>query len=601
MHKIKIMEGLEMIKRKVISAITALIMSFSAVSASIVSANQEIAVEYEGYDTKQLDAIISDFRAAYSVPENDAAVRENVVKLLEQMSIVDSQSTIAYIAYCKDATNENALEYNTMSNMYATVSGNIYNEFVSAANSGYVSVIKEYLGEDIFTGYNQELMEYEQKFLADELEIQNKYNLVVQSSLSESEKNLKAAELYMELVKLANEYISVITDGECKNYIEYAYAAYSRDYSPQDIIAISTEAKEYLKQYHKDVTDMFHAVKQSNTSSFTHDDNFEIISRYVGEISPELADSINWLRENELYSVGEGSGSLAMSYTSLLSQYKTPYIYQYEYNAVNDLFTSVHEFGHFNAARYCFPDSWIDIDGTNIDIAEVHSQGLEALFTNYYDEIFGTSSDACTFAQLSDMISAVSAGFMVNEFEHYVFSNYNEEMTAEDVVNKYNELKNDYEIYPIEMYKISHIFQTPGYYISYAVSALAALEIWGVMQYDYDRAVQMYTDFSHCSYLDYDYTFMASLEECGFSNVLGEGYISTTLAGYVEKIISQNVMGDVDNNGVVTALDLKVLISALVGSYGEFDEEQVKLYDLNGSGTVDVSDALKLKMSLVDN
>lgn len=590
-----------MMKNKIVSGVLALVMSVSAFAFPVVSAEQTVFVEYTGYNMEHLDSIISEFREAYKTSGNDNIVREYIIKLTDEMGVIESQASVAYVNYCKDATEENAFEYTKMNNVYATVSSKIYSELVNAGNSGYDRVVCEFFETDEMPEYDSEAMEYEQAMSAEKLRIESEYASVVQSASGVDEKNQQCAELYLELVKLCNDYISYLTEGAYDNYIDYAYATYSRDYSPQDIISISGEAREYLKGYYNDVVDMFQAVRQSDTNTRTYEDNFEIIGRYAGKISDELAESVQWLRENQLYSIGGGSQSMPMSFTSLLPQYDSPYIYQYKYDTVNDLFTSVHEFGHFNAARNSLPDAWYEIDSTNLDIAEVHSQGLEALFTNYYDEIFGTSSDACRYIQLSDMISAISAGFMVNEFECYIFSNYTDEMTADDVISKYNELKDSYEIYPIDMYRISHLFQTPGYYISYAVSALAALEIWGVMQYDYDRAVQMYMDFTHCSYLDDEYTFMASLEKCGFSNVLGEGYISTTLAEYVEKIISQNVMGDVDENGVVTALDLQMLITALLSSDGAFNDEQVKLYDLNNDGLVSVSDALKLKMYLIKN
>ena len=65
--------------------------------------------------------------------------------------------------------------------------------------------------------------------------------------------------------------------------------------------------------------------------------------------------------------------------------------------------TLVHEFGHFNADFYS-TDSvlW---GSSNIDVAEIQSQGLEVLFSQFTDEIYGEeNADAMNAETIYNML-----------------------------------------------------------------------------------------------------------------------------------------------------------------------------------------------------
>ena len=74
-------------------------------------------------------------------------------------------------------------------------------------------------------------------------------------------------------------------------------------------------------------------------------------------------------------------------------------------------------------------------------------------------------------------------------------------------------------------YWIDHIFIYPGYYISYGVSALAAMELFSDCVNSPETAVEMYSRIAHLPANDPDIRFRTSLSECGFSDVLTIEYI----------------------------------------------------------------------------
>ena len=98
--------------------------------------------------------------------------------------------------------------------------------------------------------------------------------------------------------------------------------------------------------------------------------------------------------------------------------------------------------------------------------------------------------------QLIDGLYAILSGCMEDEFQQRVYEN--PDMTLEDMNAVYLQLAEEYgfaELYGYtgtEWAAIPHSFQSPMYYISYAVSMIAAMEIWELSEKDYDAARDVY-------------------------------------------------------------------------------------------------------------
>ena len=153
-----------------------------------------------------------------------------------------------------------------------------------------------------------------------------------------------------------------------------------------------------------------------------------------------------------------------------------------------------------------------------------------------FDSIFSNKADAMRLTKLYDMLNAVLSGFTIGKFEYNVLKNI-DTMTPDDVIDYYNSLTENYDT-EAPFYSFSHIFEQPGYYISYGVSALAALNIWETSLDDYGKAVEMYENIASISCNSGEYQFRTALSESGFNDVLSEDYIkqlNTKLAGFIEQ------------------------------------------------------------------
>ena len=136
----------------------------------------------------------------------------------------------------------------------------------------------------------------------------------------------------------------------------------------------------------------------------------------------------------------------------------------------------------------------------NLDVAEIHSQGLELLFFPYADELFGEGGEAFQYYTVLNVLYVVTQGFLYDEFQNMIYAS--PDMTLDNMNHLFYQLSQEYgEQYSLQEHEeqkgyqwvdVSHTFQTPFYYISYATSGLSALDIWELSGRDRQAAVNKY-------------------------------------------------------------------------------------------------------------
>lgn len=340
-------------------------------------------------------------------------------------------------------------------------------------------------------------------------QIDKYYEIIGNEKLDDDEKNLECAELYLDILASYDT--------------ESFYEMYNRDYTPDEIIALSETvckeiipAEKELIEAAKDNTDISDVME--NPKSF--DDPFDVIYQYAEELSPEMEEIAYELITDGLYTLADGD-SYTGSFTDSLPVSDKSYIYIYANDDYNYLETPVHEFGHYYALS--FDDTPVVSSVVNLDIAEVQSQGFEFVFSRFYDEIYGEDAEEMHIINTVDMLDALISGFLVGEFEYTVLKNL-DTFTPEDVIECFDDIIGEFSP-DMQFYYISHMFEQPGYYISYGVSALAAFDIWSDCLENPDKAFEKYDNIAHIPCNSADSTFRKALKESGFSDVLDKKYI----------------------------------------------------------------------------
>lgn len=577
-------------KEKIISFVCAAALCFSQLSGAGAAAGAE-SYEYEGYSISRMEEAVAEFEKQIQTDGNEEGVTaefENVVAELDYMMF---QYVLASVQYSENMSEENYNEVVHMTSMQMECSNKFTDAINRAVNTQYRDLIQELACIEINSSdIVNEQEERESAATEEKNELLKQYNDVVYSDKSDSDKDLECAEVYLKLVKLNN---TIVDREKYSSYIDYMYDVYQRDYTPEETDRIASSVSRLMNEADSLLTqkiiELEYEMLKDGDAGLVFENNMKIAQQYAYRISDELSMSAAELIEKGLYRTGSGTDSEQRAYTTMLSYTNNAVIYQYLYGYYNDMADSIHEFGHFNAMRLsAIPTLYIR--GNNIDIAEVQSQGLEVLYTQFYEPIYGRYAGTMRLMEAMDLIRSVAAGFIGSEFENYVYENA-DNMTAKDVVEKYSEIKNRYKVYDVDFYRIPHFFASPGYYVSYAVSALAAINLWDVMYSDPELAVSMYNDFSH--YPIWGTTgFSEALDTAGFENVLSTEFIENRASRFLSVISSGRIYGDTDENGVINSGDYVNLVRRIICPENEYDDS---LYDLSNDGKVDVTDLMCMR------
>lgn len=247
----------------------------------------------------------------------------------------------------------------------------------------------------------------------------------------------------------------------------------------------------------------------------------------MGDIDPALAEVYQYMVDHHLYDIDYDPNKMNVGYTTTLYEYQEPFIFNTPDYSYYDLETMIHEFGHYNEAFHA--GTTLITDVTNMDVAEIHSQGLELLYLEYADDVYGEElGDTAQQMILYQLLYSVIDGCLYDEFQNAVFS-ADHEMTAQEVNRLFRELSLEYgytyydtEEEAYDWVDVPHTFSSPMYYVSYGTSALAALDIWTIALEDRQAGIDKYMELTTYGLTT---TYCELLEKCGLKSIFEEGTI----------------------------------------------------------------------------
>ena len=457
--------------------------------------------------------------------DNEEAVKADIDTLFAIYDQIYEVRTNAEFVFYRNYTDKHIEDLYNEYYHDASVSADLITYSFSRGNdSDYSYLFDEYFSDDSEEHSVRNLSaaraEAESSFLEIAEAKSEYYNVINDVSLSEEEKDLRCAKLLLELVE---DYTP-----------ESFYTQYDRDYTGEEIIELGKTINDKIIPTYQDMLDdYFDSVLWSDLfdDDDSEEDPFETVRQYAQTLSPELDKYSQKLMDEKLYSICYNDDAYEGAFTDELPTQDSAMIFiGYMDSYRSRLTAAIHEFGHFYATF--FDDTHALIAKNNLDIAEIQSQGLELLFMQFYDDIYGRSSDSMKLYRILNILDSVVSGFLVGEFEYSVIKD-KDSLSPEEVVDKFNSYLGKLEI-DYHLYEIPHIFESPGYYISYATSALASLDLLDDVMNDPSRALEKYEKIARISNNSGEYSFRAALKECGFDDVLNEEYI-TSLAENLRK------------------------------------------------------------------
>lgn len=231
------------------------------------------------------------------------------------------------------------------------------------------------------------------------------------------------------------------------------------------------------------------------------DDILKTAEKFYHELSPETAEFIDFMLQNELLDVLSKKGKAQGGYCIEIPDYKAEFIFANFNGTSDDVETVTHEAGHAFAgysARDIFPAA---LRMPTMESCEIHSMSMEFFAWKAAGEFYGEEADKFKYSHLASAIKFIPYGTMVDHFQHIVYEH--PELTPEQRDDAWKELTGVYmpwiKLGEIPFYgdgcawqRQHHIYSSPFYYIDYCFAQTVALEFWALMQKDTNKAWESY-------------------------------------------------------------------------------------------------------------
>ena len=156
---------------------------------------------------------------------------------------------------------------------------------------------------------------------------------------------------------------------------------------------------------------------------------FDYVKTAAKAMGGRTQEAFRLLEEAHLYDISTSMDKSGLSFELYLTDYYEPYLFVSGTGTRYDCLTFAHEFGHF--ANGFYTESDLIFGASDNDLSELQSQGLEMIFTAFYDDIFGKYAGKVEDFVLMDMLMGVVDGAMYDEFQQRVYAE--EELSAERV------------------------------------------------------------------------------------------------------------------------------------------------------------------------
>ena len=519
-------------------------------------------VEYYHYDAADFNAMCDELEELAATDDADAVIKK-YDKLYGECVELETLYAVIYVMYSTDVTND----YYSDEQIYTydilqRCSDRLCEVCKKITEGPCADKFREHVGKDAFDAFAEYrvLSKREKKLMKKEKKLVDEYYDVIEAAedatypykgkdwnfemISGDEGNDLAytdydgyVEIYDGLLKLANdsagpiylELVDLRTElAQLAGYDNYAAFAdeneYCRDYSEEEIEQLYSDVKKvsktYFENYYSGYADDGKALPKMSVKKLLKN-----LQKYSDLVDDLAGDSAQQMIDDQLISIGDEKNRQDGAFTTYIFKANCPFI-SMTLDGERDFIVLSHEFGHFVEYNNETQTNVLT-DSDNIDLAEIASNGLAGLMTDFYDEIYKGSAEKARKAAISELLENVIDGCIEDEFQRAVYDD--PDMTLDEINKLYSETYAKYNSWAegdpgYSWVFISHNFEAPMYYISYTVSALAALQIWNQSCKDFDGAVKTWEKFIEEG--TYNQTYLDVVGKCGLVKFTEKGAVN---------------------------------------------------------------------------
>ena len=454
---------------------------------------------------------------------------------------ISTQSTIATIIYYCDTSDDDAsAKYDFAHDAYT----DLYDVYIEAMRKMYKeSPIADY----IFADWSQEDIDYLLAYSDEESALRDANNdIVIQyNDLPQSSFKDDTALLYAQLVA-NNDKIAALNGYD--SYYDYAAKnVYGRNYTAEDLdvfhdlvaqkiaLRINGFYNKWYVKYSK-----FNRTQQRNLINFLYE-GFDTLDKnyvfdYIASCDDTMGEGLNHAFANKNIIFANSKNSHQSAFQVYLDEPEHPFCLFG--NDGQSSMTVVHELGHYYSSLH-------NPDIGSYDIAETQSQANEYLLLQYISDkmdkdIYSVVLDYSIYNGLVTVMIAT----IIDEFEQEVYAldsvegytSENFDAIMDKVCEKYGGIdlinQNVTNMYDYWRYVV---IESPVYYISYATSQMAALNIYAMAKNDYEGARAIYREIVEVEEAEMEEDFIEMLNRVGLSNPFEADGFNAILLGATGK------------------------------------------------------------------
>lgn len=456
---------------------------------------------------------------------------------------IAQQMTISMIIYYCDMIDEVASErYLGTQDMFYDLQ-DAYNQSLRTM------YLESPIRDQLFEGWSEEeiqaLLEYDPVILELKQEIDALQVEYDQLDQNDPAYNDACVELYKQIIIKSNKLAKL---NKYDNYYDYASAnVYGRDYEREQLAIFRENIVKHIVPYVEKVFADFNVYQswESKTNlsrliefledAFYNTSSRNYVSAYLNSLEGTMGENMRHVFESKNCVFSFSGNSHPTAFQTYLYEDDTPICFFG--SSGQSANTVIHEIGHYYAAK-----TNNDID--NYDLCETHSQGNEFLFLTYVETYMKPEVyDVVEAYNLVNTCYIMILATIIDEFEQRVYmldDETIESMTGADFDAIMTSVCGPYGGAPWIKKTLSDPYaywrlvaiSNPVYYISYAISASAAVNIYAIAQEDYAAAITAYT--ALVEGVTAEDGFLGALAKAGLSNPFEEETF-VNIAGVLSK------------------------------------------------------------------
>lgn len=324
-------------------------------------------------------------------------------------------------------------------------------------------------------------------------------------------------EIYDKLVKVRT---TIAKKLGYDNFVELGYLRMQRmDYNQADVANFRKQVQEeivpvatelYKRQQNRLGLDHLYYYDQSylftSGNPKPQGDADWIVEQAIkmyDDLSEDTSSFFRGMVERECLDLVARKGKSGGGYCTKLLQYETPFVFSNFNGTQGDITVMTHEIGHAFQGHKSMQIRPTELIQPSKESAEIHSMSMEFLTYPWMKNFFGPDTDKFFYSHITDGMLFIPYGVMVDEFQHWVYENY-EATPAQrhaawhDIENKYKPTLDFEDNEYLQMggfwQRQAHIYAVPFYYIDYTLAQLCAYQFYAKSLEDRDKTWDDYVN-----------------------------------------------------------------------------------------------------------